>query len=61
MNSYLSPLVHELKDAWENGITLSTNQSTTATLRLALAGVDCDIPASRKKSRGHNAEIGVYK
>lgn len=63
LNSYLSPLVHKLKNAWESGMVLSTDQNATVTLRLALACVSCDLPASRKVSGflGHNARLGCTK
>ncbi len=53
INSYLSPLVEELKEFWKgvlipvtcNGITLNVN------VRLAITCVSCDIPASRHTSK----------
>ena len=48
INSYLTPLVSELKEAWEKGITITTYSKTTVTVKLALTCVTWDIPASRK-------------
>ena len=63
INSYLSPLVGDLKQAWDNGITLTTRDGSAITVRLALSCVACDIPASRKVCGflGHNAELGCNK
>ena len=49
INSYLSPLVLEL-NTFYTGVTLpvSSDVRRTVTFRLALAGVFCDLPASRK-------------
>lgn len=62
LNSYLSPLVQELKHAWEYGMVLSTCQNATV-VRLALGCVTCDIPASKKVSGflGHNSRLGCNK
>ena len=56
INSYLTPLVLELKEAWE-GFYASTYQNQQVLVRLALSCVSCDIPASRKVVGflGHNA------
>ena len=48
MNSYLSPLVEELKQGWEEGFTVTTYEGVQVKLRIALTCVACDIPASRK-------------
>ena len=63
INSYLTPLVSELKEAWEKGITITTYSKTTVTVKLALTCVACDIPASRKVCGflGHNASLGCNK
>lgn len=63
VNSYLAPLVAELQQAWHDGIHIYTSQGTMVTLRLALACVTCDMPASRKVSGflGHNATLGCTK
>ena len=51
INSYLTPLVLELKEFF-SGVSLSCSSQTgmmfSATIRLALIGVLCDLPASRK-------------
>lgn len=58
INSYLAPLVLELKEAWEKGF-----DKTTVTLKLALTCIACDIPAGRKVCGflGHNASLGCNK
>ncbi len=63
MNSYLTPLVLELKEAWSHGFVVATSHNTPITVRLALSCVTCDIPASRKVSGflGHNAAFGCNK
>lgn len=48
VNSYLTPLVLELQEAWETGFTVVSPQNIPITVRLALSCVSCDIPASRK-------------
>ena len=47
LNTFLKPLVDELKAMWEDGVLLTTSQSPTFRLqrRLALLCVSCDIPA----------------
>ena len=63
INSYLTPLVEELKIAWNSGISITTHGGTNVTVRLALACVVCDMPASRKVCGflGHNATFGCNK
>ena len=63
INSYLSPLVAELNEAWVNGITLETSDGTNTTFRLALTCVSCDLPASKKVCGflSHNAKYGCNK
>lgn len=47
--SYLKPLALELKDLWENGMTLTSKQTGLAiTVRACVTCVSCDIPAMRK-------------
>ena len=60
INSYLAPLVDDLKHAWSPGISISTRNCSSITVRLALTCVACDIPASRKVCGfvGHNARLG---
>ena len=50
INSYLSPLVLELQQAWSDGFVVMSSQHVPITVKLALSCVacDCDIPASRK-------------
>ena len=48
LNSYLSPLINELKQYYETGLTVLTPFNTHVTLRLALSCVTCDIPATHK-------------
>ena len=58
MNSYLSPLVEELKQGWERGFTVVA-EGVEMTIRVTLSCIACDIPASRKVSGfvGHNAAL----
>lgn len=63
INSYLTPLVIELKEAWEKGFTLTTYNKSIVTVKLALTCVACDMPASRKVCGflSHNASLGCNK
>lgn len=63
INSYLAPLVEDLKIAWNKGIQVTTRNGLCITVRLALTCVACDIPASRKICGflGHNASLGCNK
>jgi len=63
VNSYLTPLVKELKEYWENGLTLRTYSGTDATFRIALTCVSCDLPASKKVCGflHHSAKYGCNK
>ena len=56
INSYLKPLVKELKELW-TGVVMPTASGTQVLVRAALMCVSCDTPASRKVSGfvGHNA------
>ena len=56
INTYLKPLVNELKELW-TGVVMPTASGTQVLVRAALICVSCDIPASRKVSGfvGHNA------
>lgn len=56
MNSYLQPLVCELKELWK-GVIMPSACGTSVLVRSALICTSCDIPASRKVSGfvGHNA------
>ena len=63
INSYLTPLVLELEEAWKEGFIVKSPQGIEITVRLALSCVSCDIPASRKVCGflGHNASLGCNK
>ena len=50
INPYLSPLVLELQQAWNEGFTVMSPHQFPITVKLALSCVACDIPASRKVS-----------
>ena len=62
INSYLTPLVLELKEAWSNGFTI-TVQGVDLCIKLAISCVTCDIPATRKVAGflSHNAALGCNK
>ena len=48
-NSFLSPLIEELNEAWVNGFCLHSSASgNIESFHLALLCVGCDIPACRK-------------
>ena len=63
INSYLGPLVAELNEAWKVGLTVMSPDQIPVTIRLALSGISCDIPASRKVCGflGHTASFGCNK
>lgn len=63
INSYLTPLVTELKSAWVNGMDMKNDKGITVTVRVALGSVNCDIPASRKVVGflNHRAALGCNK
>jgi hypothetical protein len=56
INSYLNPLVAELKKLWA-GVLLKNHNGHSILVRAALLCCSCDIPASRKLCglAGHNA------
>ena len=64
-NTFLGPLVDDLKEAWDEGFSLTSFESPNAPVkfRLALLCVGCDIPASRKLAGflGHSATMGCNK
>lgn len=64
INSFLAPLVEELRDLW-NGIsvTIGTSPKRTIMVRLAVMCIACDIPAVRKMCgfAGHSACLGCSK
>ena len=64
MNWYLSHLVTELKEFWhEIEIPMPHSIFKRAVVKVALAGVSCDIPAVRKVCGfpGHSATLGCSK
>ena len=65
INSYLTPLVKELKLGWISGpgFQLMDQNGLSVTVRVALGCVNCDIPASRKVCGflGHRATLGCNK
>ena len=62
MNSFLQPLVDELKELWE-GVIVSIPNKISTIIRAALICVACDIPAARKVCvfLGHRATMGCSK
>ena len=66
LNSYLTPLCDDLRQFWE-GITLPVAVNKAANVnvfvRLALACISCDLPASRKVCGflSYNARFGCHK
>ena len=62
MNSYLRPLVDDLKQLW-NGVVMQSESGAPVFVRAALLCTSCDIPASRKVSGfvGHNAYHGCSR
>ena len=62
MNSYLSPLVEELKQGWK-GFSVLTSEGVQVNIRVALSCIACDIPATRKVCGfiGHHASLACNK
>ena len=62
LNSYLAPLVQELKQLW-TGVVMKSASGTSVLVRAALICTACDIPASRKVSGfvSHNAYRGCSR
>ncbi|XP_052097344.1 uncharacterized protein LOC127732339 [Mytilus californianus] len=64
-NTFVTPLVQELKKSWSDGFQLFSNKSPLILkcFKLALICVGCDIPASRKLCGflGHAATSGCNK
>ena len=62
MNTFLKPLVEELKQLWA-GVAISTYCGVDAIIRAALLCVGCDLPAARKVCGfvGHRAKMGCSK
>ena len=65
INSYLEPLVEELKVLWSEGmvINMPDNPGQQVHLKAGLLCVACDIPAARKMCGflGHMAKLGCSK
>ena len=63
MNSFLTPLVLELQEAWSQGFNVISSENIPVCIKLALSCVICDIPASRKVCGflSHNAALGCNK
>ena len=65
INSYLEPLVEELKVLWSEGmvINMPDNPGQQVHLKAGLLCVACDIPAARKVCGflGHMAKLGCSK
>ena len=62
MNSYLRPLVDDLKQLW-NGVVMQSDSGLPVLVRAALICTACDIPASRKVSGfiGHSGYRGCSR
>ena len=62
INTFLKPLLDELKDLWQ-GIPLKNAEGRTAIVHAALLCCGCDIPAARKVCGfvGHRATKGCSK
>lgn len=65
VNSFITPLVNELKVAWSQGFQLASSKSSylKKNFKVALMCVGCDIPATRKLCGflGHSATLGCSK
>ena len=62
INSYFTPLILELKEAWSNGFFIEVD-GVNLYVKLAISCVTCDIPATRKVAGflSHNATLGCNK
>ena len=62
INTFLTPLVTELKQLWK-GVPLKNSFGHPVLTRAALLCCSCDIPAARKVCgfRGHRAKKGCSK
>ena len=62
VNSFLGPLVEELKDLWE-GVPISLASKETVIVQLAVVCIASDIPAVRKLCgfASHSATLGCSK
>ena len=63
INSYLTPLVLELQEAWRHGFSFLTPNNQTVHIKLCVSCATCDIPANRKVCGfvSHNAALGCNK
>ena len=64
INTYLQPLVAELRALWEHGVSIKAHGLTsTQVFRAALLCVGCDVPAARKVCgfTGHASNVGCSK
>ncbi|XP_056015784.1 uncharacterized protein LOC125660837 isoform X1 [Ostrea edulis] len=65
VNSFITPLVNELKVAWSQGFQLASYKSlhVKKNFKVTLMCVGCDIPATRKLCGflGHSATLGCSK
>lgn len=65
LNTFIEPLVSELKLLWETGLQCCSFESpnSAVTCKVALMCVGCDIPATRKLCGflGHSATLGCSK
>ena len=63
VDSYILPLVEELKRSFSEGIPVVSCNGTSIKIRAMLSCVSCDIPATRKLCGflSHNAKLGCNK
>ena len=59
MNSYLTPVVEELRQGWENHFIVTSPEHMKVTICIALSCIACDIPDNCKVSGlfGHTASL----
>lgn len=62
IDTYLKPLINEFQE-YKSGLSVVTPQKLSITIRLALACISCDIPATRKVCGflSHHANLGCNK
>lgn len=65
INSFITPLVYELREGWSEGFHLVTHKSPKheVTFKVALLCIGCDIPATRKLCGfiGNSTGLGCSK
>ena len=63
INSFLRPLVDDLLQLWEKGITVCLPDVGNINIKCALCCLACDIPAARKVAGfiGHSGRLGCSK